>query len=206
MPPPQSPASDHTAQTPPNFLGYLNPEAVLREQVHSERGKTAPSPGPPPIGQWVEERDQRPTSTQTGPHTTRIVETGPHSSQESQISRALLTYLEAVGVDILPSRQNQTALLEIYFNYVHPLLPSVLAFTVALASGAENVHQTLQPAVGVERTLSLLALGGSLTVLGLPAYEHRRLRRLGWRWSDLRVPLHELPAAHPVHRLTRRPA
>ncbi|MFD0482359.1 hypothetical protein ACFQ46_07120 [Kineococcus sp. GCM10028916] len=87
---------------------------------------------------------------------------------------------------------------------VHPLLPSVLAFAVALASGAENVHQALQPAVGVERTLSLLALGGSLTVLGLTAYEHRRLRRLGWQWSDLRVPLHELPAAHPVHRLARR--
>ncbi|EMD89309.1 hypothetical protein COCC4DRAFT_168909 [Bipolaris maydis ATCC 48331] len=125
MPPSQSPASDQTAQTPPNFLGYLNPEAVLREQVHSERGKTASSPGPPPIGQWVEERDQRPNSTQTGPHTTRIVETGPQSNPESQISRALLTYLEAVGVDILPSRPNQTALLDIYFNYVHPLLPLV---------------------------------------------------------------------------------
>ncbi|WP_328293543.1 hypothetical protein OG218_12490 [Kineococcus sp. NBC_00420] len=92
---------------------------------------------------------------------------------------------------------------------VHPLLPSVLAFAVALASGAENVHQALQPAVGVERTLSLLALGGALTVLGLTAYEHHRLRRyrlrrLGWRWSDLRVPLHELPAAHPVHRLAQR--
>ncbi|CAN9405450.1 unnamed protein product [Alternaria alternata] len=125
MPPPQSPASDHTAPTPPNFLGYLNPEAVLREQVHSERGKTAQSPNHPPIGQWIEERDQRPASTQAGSSSSRIVETGPHSNQEDQISRALLTYLDAVGVDILPSRINQTALLEIYFSYVHPLLPLV---------------------------------------------------------------------------------
>lgn len=87
---------------------------------------------------------------------------------------------------------------------VHPLLPSVLAFAVALASGGENVHQALQPAVGIERTLSLLALGGSLTVLALTVHEHRRLRLLGWRWSDLRVPLHDLPAAHPLRRLTRR--
>ncbi|KAF7443755.1 Fungal specific transcription factor [Pyrenophora tritici-repentis] len=125
MPPSQSPASDHTAQTPPNFLGYLNPEAVLREQVHSERGKAVQSPGHPPIGQWIPERDQRPTSTQSGPSTSRIVETGPHSNQENQISRALQTYLNAVGVNILPSRENQAILLEIYFNYVHPLLPLV---------------------------------------------------------------------------------
>jgi len=125
MPPSQSPASDHTAQTPPNFLGYLNPEAVLREQVHSERGKAVQSPGNPPIGQWIPERDQRPTSTQAGPSTSRIVETGPHSNQETQISRALQTYLNAVGVDILPSRENQVVLLEIYFSYVHPLLPLV---------------------------------------------------------------------------------
>jgi hypothetical protein len=126
MPPPHSPASDHTtAQTPPNFLGYLNPEAVLREQVHSERGKIAQSPSHPPIGQWIDERDQRPTSTQAGSSSSRIIETGPHSTQEAQISRALQTYLDAVGVEILPSRRNQDALLDIYFAYVHPLLPLV---------------------------------------------------------------------------------
>jgi hypothetical protein len=83
---------------------------------------------------------------------------------------------------------------------VHPLLPSILAFVVALASGAENVTQALQPAVGLERTLSLLGVGGSLTVLGLTVYEHLRLRRLGWRWSDLRVPITDLPRSHPLRR------
>ncbi|KAF1828686.1 hypothetical protein BDW02DRAFT_562625 [Decorospora gaudefroyi] len=125
MPPPHSPASDHTVPTPPNFLGYLNPEAVLRETVHSERGKTAQSPKHPPIGQWIEERDQRATPTQAGSSSLGINETGPQSTQEAQISRALLTYLDVVGVDILPSRRNQDALLDIYFAYVHPLLPLV---------------------------------------------------------------------------------
>ncbi|KAL6711211.1 hypothetical protein ACN47E_005742 [Coniothyrium glycines] len=123
MPPPQSPAE--SAPTPPNFLGYLNPEAVLREQVHSERGKPAHSPSLNPIGQWIEERDQRPASTQTGSASSRIVETGPQTTQEAQISRALQTYLDAVDVYVLPSRRNQDALLNIYFAYVHPLLPLV---------------------------------------------------------------------------------
>ncbi|KAI8936924.1 hypothetical protein NX059_006154 [Plenodomus lindquistii] len=125
MPPPHSPADDPHAQTPPNFLGYLNPEAVLREQVHGERGKAAQSPSIPPIGQWIEERDARPASTQGGSTSSRINETGPHTTQEAQISRALQSYLDAVGYDVLPSRRNQDALLNIYFAYVHPLLPLV---------------------------------------------------------------------------------
>jgi hypothetical protein len=125
-PPPQSPAADtHASQTPPNFLGYLNPEAVLREQVHGDRGKSAQSPSIPPIGQWIEERDQRPVSTQTGSASARINETGPHSTQEVKVSRALQQYLDAVGVDILPPRKSQEVLLDIYFAYVHPLLPLV---------------------------------------------------------------------------------
>lgn len=126
LPPPQSPIEDpHASQTPPNFLGYLNPEAVLREQVHSVRGKPAQSPGTPPIGQWIEERDHRPASTQAGSASSRINETGPHSAQEVTVSRALQQYLDAVGVDILPLRRSQDALLDIYFAYVHPLLPIV---------------------------------------------------------------------------------
>ncbi|KAH8732487.1 fungal-specific transcription factor domain-containing protein [Phaeosphaeriaceae sp. PMI808] len=126
-PPPQSPAADsHASQTPPNFLGYLNPEAVLREQVHNERGKPAQSPSIPPIGQWIEERATRPVSTQAGSASSRISETGPHSSnQEVKVSKALQQYLDAVGVDILPPRKSQDILLDIYFAYVNPLLPLV---------------------------------------------------------------------------------
>ncbi|KAF1842082.1 uncharacterized protein K460DRAFT_370086 [Cucurbitaria berberidis CBS 394.84] len=127
MLPPLSPATEdpHTAQTPPNFLGYLNPEAVLREQVHSERGKTAQSPSNPPIGQWIEEQDQRPASTQPGSALSRINETGPQTAQGVKVSIALKNFLDAVGVDLLPSRRHQEVLLDIYFAYVHPLLPLV---------------------------------------------------------------------------------
>ncbi|KAF2033604.1 hypothetical protein EK21DRAFT_58084 [Setomelanomma holmii] len=129
MAPPQSPASaeSHSSKTPPNFLGYLNPEAVLREQVHSEKDKTADSPMHPPIGQWIEEAEQRrPIAVPPGSGAPpRINETGPHSTQELKISRALQQYLDTVGVDILPSRKSQEVLRDIYFAYVHPLLPIV---------------------------------------------------------------------------------
>ena len=126
MPPPHSPAEDpHTSQTPPSFLGYLNPEAVLREQVHGERGKACQSPGISSIGQWIDERDPQPGSRQAGSTSSRIKEAGPHTTQEAQIARALQSYLDAVGYDVLPSRRNQDALLDIYFAYVHPLLPLV---------------------------------------------------------------------------------
>jgi len=126
-PPPQSPATEsHPSQTPPNFLGYLNPEAVLREQVHGERGKPPlDSPRHPPIGQWIEERDQAIASNQALSASSRISETGPHSNQEVKVSRALQQYLDAVGVDILPPPKSQEILLNIYFAYVHPLLPLV---------------------------------------------------------------------------------
>jgi hypothetical protein len=122
----QSPAAEsHPPQTPPNFLGYLNPEAVLREQVHGERGKPADSPRHPPIGQWIEERNQGTGSSQALSASSRISETGPHSTQEIKISRALQQYLDAVGVDLLPPRKSQEVLLHIYFAYVHPLMPLV---------------------------------------------------------------------------------
>jgi hypothetical protein len=126
MPPPQSPASDaRSPQTPPNFLGYLNPEAVLREQVHADRGKALQSPSIAPIGQWIDERDPRPASAQPGSTSSRANEAGPQTTQESKVSRALQQYLDAVGVDILPPRASQEALLQIYFASVHPLLPLV---------------------------------------------------------------------------------
>ncbi|KAJ4382309.1 hypothetical protein N0V86_002643 [Didymella sp. IMI 355093] len=125
MPPPHSPAdSARSPQTPPNFLGYLNPEAVLREQVHSKRDP-AQSPSIAPIGQWVEERDQRPATTQPRSASVHINETGPPNTSEVKISKALQQYLDAVGVDILPPRRSQDVLLDIYFASVHPLLPLV---------------------------------------------------------------------------------
>lgn len=119
---------EERAQTPPNFLGYLNPEAVLREQVHLERGKTNHSPIIPSIGQWIDGHDTgRSPTNQPGPSTARLDETSPQAttSQEAAVQRALHNYLEAVGVSIVPPRRHQEALLDIYFTYVHPLLPIV---------------------------------------------------------------------------------
>lgn len=114
--------------TPPNFLGYLNPEAVLREQVNHERGKSNHSPTIPSIGQWVDghEAGRSPTS-QPGQPKVRLDETTQQSdaTQEAAVQKALITYLEAVGVAIVPPKEHQEVLLDIYFTYVHPLLPIV---------------------------------------------------------------------------------
>lgn len=125
---PHSPLDEPPAQAPPNFLGYLNPEAVLREQVHSvhERGKSVQSPPIiPSIGQWIEDHEKPPTG-QPGVPTTRLNETSPpQSAQEGAVQKSLQAYLDAVGVAIVPPRKDQDALVDIYFTYVHPLLPIV---------------------------------------------------------------------------------
>ena len=116
---------DPRAATPPNFLGYLNPEAVLREQVRD--GKPLQSPVIPSIGQWIEghENGRSPTGP-PAPGTARLTEPSPpQTTQEVNVHRTLQAYLDAVGVSILPQRQHQDALLDIYFAYVHPLLPIV---------------------------------------------------------------------------------
>lgn len=126
---PRSPTEESHPPTPPNFLGYLNPEAVLREQVHPihERGKLGHSPILPPIGQYIDGHDGRSPIIQTGPTPARLDETSPQTNltQEASIQRALQVYLDAVGVSIVPPRTNQDALVQIYFTYVHPLLPIV---------------------------------------------------------------------------------
>ncbi|KAF2191154.1 hypothetical protein K469DRAFT_720136 [Zopfia rhizophila CBS 207.26] len=141
---PRSPLEDPRASTPPNFLGYLNPEAVLREQVHSvhERGKSTNSPIVPSIGQWVdghEDGRQANLSVQPGASTSRLNETSPQTTQEVNVQKAHQAYLEAVGVSIVPPRKHQDALLEIYLAYVQPLLPIVdrNLFSARYAEGTE---------------------------------------------------------------------
>jgi hypothetical protein len=52
----------------------------------------------------------------------------------------LQTYLDAVGVSVLPSRENQQALLLVYFTYVQPLLPILdeELFLTTYANGSES--------------------------------------------------------------------
>ncbi|KAF2111633.1 fungal-specific transcription factor domain-containing protein [Lophiotrema nucula] len=120
---PQSPREDPQAQTPPNFLGYLNPEAVLREQVHDRR-PTILSPSIPSIGQWIDGRENgRQPPSQAGSVSGRIDEISPATTRETSVQKALQAYLDAVGVLILPPRKHQDVLLQIYFELIHPLLP-----------------------------------------------------------------------------------
>jgi hypothetical protein len=125
MAPPYSPTEEARAPTPPNFLGYLNPEAVLREHVHTERGgKPNTSPIVPSIGQWIE-GERRPSDSHPESATSRLEETGHAFNQEAKVQRALHQYLDAVGVNLLPPRKSQDALVDLYFAYVHPLLPLI---------------------------------------------------------------------------------
>ncbi|KAF2006864.1 hypothetical protein P154DRAFT_454621 [Amniculicola lignicola CBS 123094] len=139
---PHSPPDAPPAQTPPNFLGYLNPEAVLREQVHShrERGQSVTSPSHPNVGQWVEANENGRASTSHLAATPPLNETSPHSTgQGASVQKALQVYLEAVGVGIVPPRKHQDALLDIYFAYVQPLLPLVdkNIFSTSYSQGTE---------------------------------------------------------------------
>lgn len=122
---PYSPTDGAPAQTPPNFLGYLNPEAVLREHVYSEKGKTTQSPVIPSIGQWIEGENPRPLAGQPGAPASHLDEASPTSNQDFKVQRALHQYLDAVGVSIVPPRKCQDGLLSLYFAYVQPLLPLI---------------------------------------------------------------------------------
>lgn len=179
--PPYSPSDEPPPNTPPNFLGYLNPEAVLREQVYSEKGKAIQSPIIPSIGQWIEGENpalHRPSTTQPGSAPIRPDDTSPTASQDVKVQRALRHYLEAVGVTILPPRQCQDALLDLYFNYVHPLLPLIdqSVFSERYRNGAES--RLLMQAICVVASkhadaASYLCLGDDPRKMGPREFSHR---------------------------------
>lgn len=179
---PYSPSEDPPAQTPPNFLGYLNPEAVLREQVYSEKGKTTQSPPIiPSIGQWIEGENPalgRPSVSQPGAAPVRYDETPPSANPDVKVQRALRHYLEAVGVTILPPRQCQDGLLNLYFSYVHPLLPLIdqNVFSERYAQGTES--RLLMQAICIVASKhadaeSYLYLGDDPRKMGPREFSHR---------------------------------
>lgn len=127
---PPHPVDGPRAKTPESFLGYLNPEAVLREQVHHGGGMTKGSGHPPamqPIGQWVKSPEETQAKQAGAISAVRPNEESPQmtTTREAKVQRALEAYLEAVDVDIVPPREHSKALVQIYFDYVHPLLPIV---------------------------------------------------------------------------------
>ncbi|CAI6340031.1 unnamed protein product [Periconia digitata] len=182
MAPQYSPTTeDSRAETPPNFLGYLNPEAVLREQVHSERGGNATQSPPviPSIGQWIEGENRFPTGHHQGAvEPPRSEETGPAWTQETKVQRALHQWLDAVGVSTLPPRKTQDALCDLYFEYVHPLLPLIdkNLFTQQYNEGRES--RILMQAICIVASkhadaASYLCLADDPRLMGPREFSHR---------------------------------
>lgn len=178
---PYSPGHDAPAQTPPNFLGYLNPEAVLREHVYSEKGKSTQSPVIPSIGQWIEGENPalgRPSTSQPGAAPPRFDDSTPTANHDVKVQRALHQYLDAVGVTILPPRQCQDGLLDLYLNYVHPLLPLVdqNVFAERYAQGHES--RLLMQAICIVASKHadagpFLCLGNDPRKMGPREFSHR---------------------------------
>lgn len=96
--------------SPPRFVGFSNPETVLRGQPQEREAD--PNIVPKPWGHWVHPGSEMRDSV-----------ISEKVSSASEVERARKAYLDAVGVFLLPPRVHQRALLDIYFTYVHPLLP-----------------------------------------------------------------------------------
>lgn len=100
--------------TPPRFVGYLSPEAVLRQGKGHK------------CGYWVREGEEERAAP--APSSLRHQYEPPAPGilappEKTAVEQALEAYLEAVGVSIVPPKPHRDALVDIYFTYVHPLLP-----------------------------------------------------------------------------------
>jgi hypothetical protein len=110
---PETPAildarSNHQSPStsPSRFIGHLRPEAVLQEQERD------PNPQDHECGYWIQTpKGNRRTST--------------HQAPLTPDEQALETYLSLVNVSLLPSKEHLDSLLQLYFTYVHPMLPIV---------------------------------------------------------------------------------
>ncbi|OCK86246.1 hypothetical protein K432DRAFT_285060 [Lepidopterella palustris CBS 459.81] len=145
-------AHDPRPMTASNFVGYLNPQAVLREEVHGSgsNGSQHGSQHDVPIGQWIQEREDRrdwAVGNRPGPSSVPMGSTSPQSFQGSKVQKALQTYLDAVDVAIIPPRPHQDALKRIYFTYVQPLLPLVHRHTFESSYAQGNEPCMLMQAI-----------------------------------------------------------
>jgi hypothetical protein len=92
--------------SPSRFIGLLRPEAVLQEQERD------PNPLEHECGYWIQTpKGDRRSSTQP--------------TVLTPDEKALEHYLSLINVSLLPSKDHLDSLLQIYFTYVHPVLPIV---------------------------------------------------------------------------------
>ncbi|KAF2145133.1 uncharacterized protein K452DRAFT_356443 [Aplosporella prunicola CBS 121167] len=110
-----APAPEPAQDPPPpprRFIGYLNPEAVMRGQLRESDNQ---------VGGWVQAADDDAEPLTTSGKNAQGTSSGPSSS----VARALPAYLEAAGVYIEPDERHLESMCSIYFEYVNPLLPLV---------------------------------------------------------------------------------
>ncbi|KAF2761016.1 hypothetical protein EJ05DRAFT_435380 [Pseudovirgaria hyperparasitica] len=115
------PRDDGRDQEPSRFVGYLAPEAQLRGQLRAQKDN-ADQLIQHYCGHWVAWQhnfksglagDLAPSSTIVGPE------------DQSVAHNFLRAYLDAIGVNLRPPRKHQDVLIQIYFEYIHPILPLV---------------------------------------------------------------------------------
>jgi hypothetical protein len=157
---------------PPRFVGYMSPEAVLRSHVRAQKGKDV-SLDENDCGHWMrpahEGRDavENGVVSQRGP-SSRTADLPP--PKRAAVERALQTYLDTIGIMDMPPRQHQDILMDIYFNYVQPVLPILdqSDFTIKYREGVEK--QVLVQAICIvaskhDRARDHLYLGDDPTLL-----------------------------------------
>lgn len=123
---PEVPADDGTT-TPPRFIGYMSPEAVLRGQARGRQGKDA-SLDQNNIGHWIRSGDEgRDITEPEAPAFQKLLNRAaePQSAKANAIANALQGYLDALGVEVVPPRSSQDALINIFFTFLQPILPIV---------------------------------------------------------------------------------
>ncbi|KAF1813036.1 hypothetical protein P152DRAFT_336219 [Eremomyces bilateralis CBS 781.70] len=103
---------------PPRFYGYLHPETELRHQIRDQSRN--PQVLRHQCGYWIQTEDGSEMPAAGLPRESLALSDLSNSAQE-----ALSKYLHAVDFGICPPRQHQDAMLEIFFSFVHPLLPVV---------------------------------------------------------------------------------
>ncbi|KAL9081028.1 MAG: hypothetical protein Q9157_000344 [Trypethelium eluteriae] len=138
---------DKSTENPSRFIGDMTPESVLRGRMQ-ERGIGGPSQSQ--IGYFISAKEKEPetvkqTETQGIPNI--IVSGGIDQQRKLRIQIALESYLQALGVSVLPSDADTEALMDIYFSSVQPLLPIIHkdGFKAAYKDG--TVSKTLLQAV-----------------------------------------------------------
>ena len=106
-------------KSPPRFVGFTSPEAILRSQL-----RTSYLAQQHQVGYWIQATDEDHEESKDYPTSSRDEgDTAAPGPEDAKIKSAMDAYLEAVGVSLLPPTAHLEALLDIYFASIQPILP-----------------------------------------------------------------------------------